>query len=129
MDLKDKNLPANIKFLSHYKGNGRKAFTIELTYDETGNPIDLTGAKVIMQLKLKELSPKVWEFSTEEGSDELFTILNGPGGVIQVPKIDSWEINAGVYICDLRVIHADGFNLAYLRGTWPVEQNISSKIV
>lgn len=129
LSIMSENLPEEIEFLPHYKGNGRKAFTIELSYDETGNPVNLTNAKIIMQLKLQGQSRVSWEFSTEEGSNELFTILNGPGGILQFPKNDSWEINAGVYIGDLRVIHADGFNLAYIRVTWPIEQNVSSKIV
>lgn len=120
------NQPVNYDFLTHYRQDGLKPFTVVLKYS-SGTPIDLTGATVRMQLRAIYNNGKAWEFSTVEGedTDTLLTLPDPANGVIQFPEILTWDIRASKYDYDLEVTDSTGFVRTYLRGIWAVNQDIT----
>lgn len=120
------NQPARYDFPTHYRGDGLNQFNIVLTLKD-GTAIDLTGAKVLMQLKIGVANAPAWTFSSEEGGDTLVTIHTGTDGVISFPEMEAWELKAGVYDYDLEVTDASGFIRTYLRGKWAVNQDVTRR--
>jgi len=115
------NNPANYDLPDHYAGDGLRSFKISLQY-ASGNPVNLEGAVVRMQLKtiLNVLS---YEFSSEMEGENKLTILEG--GQVEFPAILTWDITSTKYYYDLRVTDAAGSKKTYLKGTWRVNQSIT----
>jgi len=111
--------PATYNFPDHYRNDGVIPFTIGLRY-KTGVPLDLTGCSVRMQLRTSR-NVVAWEFSTADGADGLLTVLDG--GIIQFPRIISWNIPVTKYYYDLEVTDSTGFTQTYLSGTWQIKED------
>lgn len=118
------NQPNRFDFLTHYRGNALSPIVLQLKY-RTGQPIDLTGSTIRMELKRPLQSRATFVFSSENDGDGLFNILDALEGKIQFPEIKSWGIPADNYTYDLVICDADGNSRCYLRGNWRVTQNIS----
>jgi hypothetical protein len=113
--------PGVYNFPDHYKGDGLSSFKITLEY-ASGTPVVLEGSEVLMQMR-NSLRVLLWTFSSNETGDNMLTIL--PNGVIQFPRIASWDIPSTKYYYDLQVIDATGFIRTYLTGTWRVNLDIT----
>lgn len=118
------NQPVIYNFPSHYRGDELKSFYIQLRY-KSGDYLDLTGAKVRMQMRKKSINDLVYEFSSENDGDALLTV--GASGRIDFPRILSWKITASTYDYDMEITHADGSVNTYMRGEWSVNQDITRK--
>ena len=116
------NQPVQFNFPDHYKNDSLIPVQLVLTY-ASGAPVNLTEATVLMQLKdIRDVV--AWEFSSLASGIKKLTVL--PDGVIELPRIPSWPIKAGVYYYDLQIISFDGSTRTMMRGTWKVNQDISN---
>lgn len=116
------NAPARYDFITQLQRDGLRPFTITLTY-ASGDPVDLTGAQVKMQMRDPALDRLVYEFSSEGEGERLLTL---PGnGVIQFPQILTWKLTPAAYQYELQVTEADGFIRTYLKGTWSIKKHIT----
>lgn len=126
-----KNESVQYDFLPHYKEDGLSSFNIRLLNKaippDDGIPLDLTGCKVLMQLRSSYRNKLIWEFSNEIGGDTLLTIPNPTDGRIVFPEILSWDIPASTYNYDLQVTDSNGFITTYMKGTWSVNPDVSTK--
>lgn len=118
------NQPVIYNFPAHYKGDELKAFYVQLRY-KSGDYVDLVGATARMQLRKRSVNELVFEFSSDSDSDALLTISEN--GRIDFPHIPSWGLTASTYNYDLEVTHADGSVNTYIRGEWPVNQDVTRK--
>jgi hypothetical protein len=118
------NQPVKYDFLTHYRQDGLKPFTVVLKY-ASGTPINLSEAIVRMQLRAGYAGKLAYEFASDGEGDSLLTLA--ADGVIQFPEILSWNIQPSTYDYDLEVTASDGFVRTYLRGTWAVNQDITKK--
>lgn len=121
------NEPLPFDFPTHYGDDGLYSWTMELTYEATGDPIDLTDAVVRMQLRTRYTGKLAWEFSSDGEGNSLIEIIDPANGVIEFPEIKSWDIPASTYDYDLEIKDDTGFYKTYLRGTWAVRQDITTK--
>lgn len=111
------NQPTHYDFLPHYRGDGRRPFSVKLNY-KSGDPVDIASARMQLRSPYKD----AWEFSTGGDGNTLLTVT---GNTINFPILNAWEIDAGSYDYDLEVTDSTGFVTTYLRGTWAVNQDIT----
>lgn len=115
------NRPAIFDFPAHYQSDGLSSFTITLRH-RGGDPVDLTGATVRMQLRSQLTNAVEYTFGTSRANSEL---IIEPDGVIRFPDINSWGIKPGKYWYDLEVTDSRGFVRTYLRGSWNVNNDVT----
>lgn len=120
------NQPVRYDFIPHYKGDGLRKIAMVLKYPQTGNPVNIEGAKIRMQLRAKFVGKIAWEFSTLGDGDSLLVITDGLNGKFEFPRMNSWGIIASKYDYDIEITHADGFVCTYVRGTWAINQDITN---
>lgn len=118
------NQPVEFDFPEHYRGDGLKPFTIKLKY-KSGEPVNLTGASIAMQLRRVFMVGVACEFNSKECADALIEIEDAINGVMKFPEILDWEINSTTYDYDLQVTDASGFVRTYLKGKWSVNRDIT----
>lgn len=110
----------------HIKGNtfAGRDFRLTRRVDEsTVEPIDLTGATIIMQFRKDANSRVSFEFRTD--AEPASMIINNPvNGEFKIPEqeIDACE---GIYCYDTLVIFPDDIKKTYWKGTLPVVKGIS----
>ena len=107
------SLPALLDF-NVYQADTMKR-TIRLTNKADGQPIDLTGANIKMEVR------------TPDFQTIALTIANGTGITVSGNSIliqKDITINPGEYIYDLQAIK-DGVTTTYLKGAFFVTQNIT----
>ena len=93
----------------------------EFTVTVNGQPMDLTGATIKMELKLFKESEPDKTFTTADGS---MTISATTPGVFYItPQII--DIPAGNYRFDIRFFFLDGTIKTYCEGTWKILQNVT----
>lgn len=103
------------------QGSGLEPIEIDVSY-ESGEPMDLSGATIIMQLR-NSLDVLGWEFSTRDTAD---TVITGTSdGVILIPEIKEWNIAPTLYNYDVQVIDKRGFVGYVLKGTWRILPHVS----
>lgn len=111
-------------FPDHKQGGGLEPFELDTSYETSGDPVDLSGATILMQLR--DSRGRIgWEFSTLESADTV--IVGTSEGVIQFPNINSWDIKPTNYSYDLKIIEASGFVRYVLTGTWKIVPSISKE--
>jgi len=120
------NLPVTYNFEPHYKDDGLAGFILKLTYP-SGEVVDLTGCSALMQLRIPEYRKDgkvIWEFSSE-AEDPLKLLVLNSSGEIQFPRIESWDIPKDNYQYDLQVTDSLGFVRTFMKGIFPVNQDVS----
>lgn len=97
-------------------------FPVTVIDSQTKLPIDLTGASVLMQVKVdKEDEISVLEISTANGR------ANVGNGIININVSDEvmGAIEAGVYFYDLQIVFLDGTKKTWLVGMFIITQDTS----
>lgn len=97
-----------------FKGDGLEPFSLELTYPESGDPVDLTNKHIEVDVFNTRNQP-VYRFSTEPGANGLLIVSNG---IIEFPRT-KWKLDSGIYKAPVRVIDSTGFAKAYLILVFP----------
>ncbi|MGH2622630.1 MAG: hypothetical protein ACRDE7_03105 [Sphingobacterium sp.] len=121
------NIPEDYTFPPHYMNDGLRSFNI-IIEDDLGNPVDLTGALVRMQLSTSNTTQPpnpAFTFSTELEGDALLTLAQGAQGIITFEQVNSLTLAAGKYYYDLEVTDEGGFVTTYLKGTWEIIRDIT----
>jgi hypothetical protein len=106
-------------FADHKRGdtfNGRK-----ISLERNGAPIDLTGAKIIIQFKLSSSGVSKFEFSTKKETIYIPEPTNGE--LIMMPRI--LNVPAGHYNYDMQITFPNGNVKTYLSGIWTILDDVS----
>jgi hypothetical protein len=101
------------------------AFTITVN----GDPLDLTGAEITLQLRMQASTPAVDTLSTVVGNDpdQRIEITNAAAGQFEIKAFDfKTGIPAATYQYDI-VIKTATNTLSYIYGTWTVADLITQK--
>ena len=119
-------LPQQFNFSPKWKGTTFYGFEFELENDVTGQPIDITGATVIMQLR-NAAGNLVFTFKTgvQLTATTAPLTINGPLGLISSVKIQKFNLAKGDYKYDVLIKKSNGDRMAPLTGTISVKQNVS----
>lgn len=89
--------------------------------DVAGDPVDLTGASIKMQVKENQATETaLLEFSTADG----ITIDNAAGGVFSIGKSDV-GVSAGLFVYDVQVTLSNGDRHTVLYGTWRILPDVT----
>lgn len=107
-------MPAKYNFPAIVEGDTFKRRSITITSD--GNPLDLTGATAVMQLKGSLTSKPVHTFEYE--------ILDAAGGVISLVNWDV-DVEPYTYIYDFKITLNNGQTLTYMEGKFPIKESVS----
>lgn len=92
-----------------------------ITINRNGQPLDLTNAKAIMQVRFQPDSPIAVEFSSDNNTI-LFTAPTS--GILQIPS-QIVDIPAGKYLWDLQIILSTGEVKTFLEGDWTILNEIT----
>jgi hypothetical protein len=108
-------------FKNHMIGNTFKGAQIEVLVD--GAALDLTGAKIKMQLKLEKKAgaAAIKTFDTEDGSIEILT----GNKKFKIPK-QIVDVPARNYYYDIEITTADLDVFTYIEGRWNMKQVITN---
>lgn len=90
-----------------------------ITIRVNGQPVNLSGSTIKMEMRQSIDSPVVLSFSTEAGSIQIVT----PTSMRILPR--KIEIPFGNYLYDVQVTHPDGRVKTYLEGTWEISADIT----
>ena len=118
------NQPAIYNMIPHYRGDMLSSFTIQLKF-KSGTPIDLTGAKVVCQLRSIAGGVSIFEFNSDGSGDELISIIDPENGIFEFPKMNHWNIPYSEYMYDVQVTNSVGETRTYLRGVWAINQDVT----
>lgn len=118
------NQPAIYNMIPHYRGDMLSSFSMQLKF-KSGNPIDLTNAKVVCQLRSIAGSVSIFEFNSDGTGDALISILDAENGIFEFHKIKHWDIPYAEYSYDIQVTNSVGETRTYLKGRWTVNQDIT----
>lgn len=91
----------------------------EFSITVNGQPLDLTGTTIKMDLKQFKTAETALVFSTIDGT----ITLGAPGVFYIAPRVI--DIPAGEYRFDIRFLFLDGTIKTYCSGTWKVLQNVT----
>lgn len=107
------SLPALLDF-NVYEADTMKR-TIRLTNKTNGQPVDLTGAAIKMEIRTPDLQTVLLTIATGNGAT-----VSGNSIIIQ----KDITIAAGEYVYDLQTIK-DGVTTTYLKGAFFVTRNVT----
>ena len=98
-----------------------KEFQIMEEVNSVNVPINLTGANILIQFKINEESPKVFEFRSDDNTILITDALNG------IIELQSRILNvpAAIYKYDVKITLANGYTKVYLEGSLRILKNIS----
>jgi hypothetical protein len=98
-------------------------FTVKRSTDGnvTRNPIDITGATLLLEVKKKKSTPSV--LSMTIANDKL-EIVDGPGGVLII-KEQIIDIPGDIYYFDLQISFTDNRKKTWIRGYLTVIEDVS----
>lgn len=109
--------PAILDFDAQVRGNTFDELDIQIK--ENGIAVDLTGCKVLMQIKDEANNTmSLKNLSETSGIDVL------PGGNLKI-KSFRIEMKSGKHVYDLVVKFPNGDVITYFEGRFPVLQNVS----
>jgi len=92
-----------------------------ISLSKDGNPLQLSGANILMQFRKDVDSPINLELST---SNNGITITSAVSGIIQIPPA-LITMNYGTYKYDLQITLLDKSVKTYMKGTWTIVPDIS----
>jgi hypothetical protein len=92
-----------------------------ITLEINGDPVDLTGAVVRMQVRTSATAPKAAEWSTV---NDTITVTDAAGGVIRVePRVV--DLRPDTYQYDIEYTLEDGRVLTPIEGSWVITSDIT----
>jgi len=97
---------------------------VYVTNECSGNPIDITGYDVLMQVRLTpESATVVLEISTGNG----YAVVSGPEGKISisVPSDITAALEPGVYVYDLDIIDLSSNSQRLIEGQFEITAEVS----
>lgn len=106
-------------FDGHVKGNTFRSVGFRVS--ENGDPVDLTGAALLMQFK-PSANADIYALQLTDGLG--MTITDPTDGKFEIDE-QVIDIPAGTYLWDIRITLASGFVFTWFRGSFRVYQNIS----
>tara|TARA_R110000851_G_scaffold143538_1_gene282458 strand:- start:358 stop:711 length:354 start_codon:yes stop_codon:yes gene_type:complete len=114
--------PTTYKINDQYKGDTFDGVTFTLKEGADKTPINLTGATILSQFRVKEVTGIIQK-SLSIGSG--ITVTDATGGVF---KIDSFVLdwNTGTFFYDIQITFSDGSVRTYVKGTLNVNQDVTN---
>lgn len=108
-------LKPNFNLPDHRTGDTFRA--IDVTLKIANEPVDLTGATVLLQVRPDPTSATV----------SMTLATSFPDAVNGIMRINEQAVTlaSGLYYYDLQVTLAGGFRETYLTGTWQILQDVS----
>jgi|SRR5690625_397405 len=103
--MKLDNSPARFDFPITLEGDTFRGWVMELK--ESGNPIDLTGAEVSLEVKARKGGPLILDIPA--------TVIDPLGGQIAIPWFTT-DAQAYSYLYDLTVRFPDGLVQTFITG-------------
>lgn len=113
------NSPKEYNFPPHYNGDARRPISMVFTYPATGNPLQIKSVRMQLTNSFGDI---FYEFSSEEGKDELLEIQDNK---VLFPKNDKWKITPNTFLYDLEITNTDNQVITVLRGKWEILKDIT----
>lgn len=107
-------------FNPHVKGDTYRGTKFTITIG--GDPADLTGASIRMQLRTQPMHPVKSEIST---ANSMISITDPTAGEFTINKVKI-DFPAGNYYYDCEITFADGSVKTYFGGRFPIVQDITT---
>ena len=109
---------------------------MEITINEDGVPVDLTGSVIVMQFRERADYPEVLTFSTAFSATSAYSAFTIPqsgmivvteplSGLVTIPEL-LIELPPKTYYYDLQVTFSTGRVRTYLDGTWKILADVSN---
>lgn len=108
----------NYDIRRHRKGDTFEALTFN--YVVNGSPSDLTGAAILMDLRVTPQTAPALTLSVGSG----ITITDDTGGVFNIDK-QIIDIAPAEYLYDIEITFASGDVKTWVSGNWTIFQDIS----
>jgi hypothetical protein len=108
-------------FPSHTKGDTFDG--VEFTLLVNNTLVDLTGAIILMDLRLEKDGAKIEEF-TSVGDANITISSPGTLGVFTFNN-QTIDVTAARYYYDIEIEFQDGTKKTYIRGTWQITQDVT----
>lgn len=110
-------------FLKHKRGDDFEGHSFEVM-NEDGTPINLAGSNIKIQLRRNVNLTVILEWKTADGS---ITIIGASNNKINMGTKTGaqMDIDGFSYLYDLQVIFPSGITKTYVKGVFPIEEDIS----
>lgn len=106
-------------FPDHIKGDTFEG--LNFTINVNGNPLDLTGAEIAMQLRNSNSQNSIADFNT---TNFKIIITDAVAGKFRLIK-QIINILARTYNYDIEITMQNGDVFTYIKGTWTITQDIT----